>query len=171
MSDPNRPGSGGYGLGGDRPDEYGEGYGPAGHPPQPPPHHGPPEEGPPYEGPPYDRPPYPPPSGGEPQGPRDRGGRRPGNFLTALFDFGFNTFVTPMVVKFVYVLGAIAIALGWLFVVIAGFAGEQPGLGVVALLFGWIPALLYLAVFRMTLEFYYSVVRMSQDINRRLPQG
>ena len=34
---------------------------------------------------------------------------------------------------------------------------------------GWIPALLYLAFLRMTLEFYYSVVRMSQDINRRLP--
>lgn len=110
-------------------------------------------------------PPPPPPPGG-PREPAE-----PKNFFAALFDFGFNTFVTPMIVKVVYILITIAIALGWLVFVISGFAGDQPGLGIVALLLGWIPALLYLAFFRMTLEFYYGVVRMSQDINRRLPHA
>ena len=30
---------------------------------------------------------------------------------------------------------------------------------------------IYLAVIRMTLEFYLSVVRMSEDIHKRLPQA
>jgi Domain of unknown function (DUF4282) len=95
----------------------------------------------------------------------------PRSFFGALFDFGFNTFVTPMIVKVVYVLITIAIALGLLAFIVSGFVSEQPALGIAVLLLGWIPALLYLAFFRMTLEFYYGVVRMSQDINRRLPVG
>jgi hypothetical protein len=91
------------------------------------------------------------------------------NFFGALFDFSFSTFVTPMIVKIVYVLITIAIALFWLGWTVAAFVGDQVALGVALLVLGWIPALLYLAFFRMTLEFYYSVVRMSQDINRRLP--
>jgi hypothetical protein len=76
------------------------------------------------------------------------------NFFSALFDFGFNRFVTPMIVKVVYILIPVANALCWLFFVIGGFAGDEPALGVAALLLGWIPALLYLAFFRMTLELY-----------------
>lgn len=92
-------------------------------------------------------------------------------FFGALFDFSFNTFVTPKIVKIVYVLVTILLALAWIVYVIIGFATEEPAIGVLVLLLGWIPALLYLAFIRMTLEFYYSVVRMSQDINRRLPAG
>ncbi len=67
-----------------------------------------------------------------------------------------------MIVKVVYVLITIAIAIALLGWIIAAFAGDQVALGVALLVLGWIPALLYLAFFRMTLEFYYSVVRMSQ---------
>jgi Domain of unknown function (DUF4282) len=91
------------------------------------------------------------------------------NFFGALFDFSFSSFVTPMIVKVVYVLITIAIALALLGWIVVAFASDQVALGVTLLVLGWIPALLYLAFFRMTLEFYYSVVRMSQDINRRLP--
>lgn len=89
-------------------------------------------------------------------------------FFGALFDFSFNSFVTPKIVKVVYVLFTIGMALALVVYVIVGFAAD-PVIGVLVLLLGWIPALLYLAFIRMTLEFYYSVVRMSQDINRRLP--
>ena len=89
-------------------------------------------------------------------------------FFGALFDFSFRTFVTPKIVRFVYVLITLAIALGYLILVIAGFV-DSAASGLLILLLGWIPAILYLAVARMTLEFYYSVVRMSEDINRRLP--
>jgi hypothetical protein len=74
-------------------------------------------------------------------------------------------------VKFVYVLITVGLALGYLIFVIAGFAGDEPAVGVIVLLFGWIPFLIYLAFARMTLEFYYALVRMSEDIHRRLPRN
>lgn len=75
-----------------------------------------------------------------------------------------------MIVKIVYILITIAIAIGLVVWVVAAFFSSV-AYGVAALLLGWIPALLYLAFFRMTLEFYYGVVRMSQDINHRLPNA
>ncbi|MGH3928635.1 MAG: DUF4282 domain-containing protein [Pseudonocardiaceae bacterium] len=87
-------------------------------------------------------------------------------FFGALFDFGFNHFVTPSIIKVIYVLGLIGIALGYLFFVITGFAGSAI-VGIIALLFGPIVALLYLALFRMMLEFYVAVIRMSEDIHHR----
>ena len=91
-------------------------------------------------------------------------------FFGALFDFSFNSFVTPKIVKFVYVLATILLVLTYLFFVIAAFAGDNVGFGIAFLLLGWIPFLFYLALVRMTLEFYFSIVRMSQDINERLPR-
>jgi hypothetical protein len=142
MSDPNTPtgGSGGY----DDPGGYGQGgYG---------------EGGPGQGGP-------PPPAGGSQA---RRPAPEPNNFFAALFDFSFNTFVTPMIVRVVYILFTVVIALGLLFWVVVAFT-QSAVAGVGVLLLGWIPALLYLAFFRMALEMYYAIVRMSQDINRRLP--
>ncbi|MGI8523536.1 MAG: DUF4282 domain-containing protein [Nocardioides sp.] len=36
---------------------------------------------------------------------------------------------------------------------------------------GAVAALVYLAFIRMTLEFYLAIVRMSEDIHRRMPGG
>ncbi|MDF2966239.1 MAG: hypothetical protein K0Q93_17 [Nocardioidaceae bacterium] len=90
-------------------------------------------------------------------------------FLGALFDFSFTSFVTPTIVKFVYILITIGLALGYLLFVVLGFAGDTPAVGIVVLLLGWIPFLVYLALARMTLEFYFALVRMSEDIHHRLP--
>ena len=68
-------------------------------------------------------------------------------FLRALFDFSFSTFITPKVVRFVYILAT----------------------GLLVLLVGPIVMLVYLALIRMTLEFYLAITRMSQDIHHRLP--
>lgn len=87
-------------------------------------------------------------------------------FFGALFDFSFNHFVTPLIIRVLYVLGLIGIALGYLwFVVIAFIAGVVQG--VVTLLFGLIIAFIYLAFWRVILEFYLAVVRMSEDIHHR----
>jgi hypothetical protein len=99
-------------------------------------------------------------------GPGDGGAAAKG-FFGALFDFGFNHFVTPMIVKVVYVLATVALGLGWLIMLVSGFATE-PAVGVLVLLLGPFVVLLYLCFIRMTLEFYLSVVRMSQDIHQRL---
>jgi hypothetical protein len=87
-------------------------------------------------------------------------------FFTALFDFSFTTFATPVVVKVVYIAGIIVLALGWVGAVIVGFA-RSPVLGLAALVLGGLAAFFYLVLLRVTLELYYAIVRMSEDIHRR----
>jgi hypothetical protein len=91
-------------------------------------------------------------------------------FFTALFDFSFTNFVTPILVRFVYLLATVALVASWLIFVIVGFT-QNVGTGLAALILGPIFVIIYLAVIRMTLEFYLSVVRMSEDIHKRLPQA
>ena len=58
--------------------------------------------------------------------PAGTGGIPPQNeapsFFGALFDFGFNSFATPVVIKVLYILGLVGIGLGYVAVVISGFA-------------------------------------------------
>jgi hypothetical protein len=140
------------------------------YPPPPPPEQNPgqfpPYGGPPQSGPPpgYGMPAYPS-AGGQP--PPDVGG---GGFFAALFDFSFSSFVTPKIVKLVYVLATIGLGLLYLLFVISGFT-KNAGVGILVLLVGAVVTLVYLAFIRMTLEFYYAIVRMSEDINQRLPRA
>jgi hypothetical protein len=87
-------------------------------------------------------------------------------FFGALFDFSFNHFVTPLIIRILYVLGLIGIVLSYLWFVIVGFLTSAVQ-GVVTLLFGLIIAFIYLAFWRIVLEFCLAVVRMSDDIHRR----
>ena len=91
-------------------------------------------------------------------------------FFTALFDFSFTNFVTPILVRFVYLLATVALVASWLIFVFVGFA-QGAGTGLAALILGPVFVVIYLAVIRMTLELYLSVVRMSEDIHKRLPQA
>ena len=91
-------------------------------------------------------------------------------FFPALFDFSFNTFVTPKIVRFVYVLAAIWAVVMYVLVVIAWFSQSVTN-GLIALVFGPIVAIIWLAIVRIGLEFGISVVRMSEDVHRRLPQA
>ena len=99
--------------------------------------------------------------------PAGTGGLPPQNespsFFGALFDFGFNTFATPVVIKVLYILGLIGIGIGYVVIVISGFA-DSPLTGLGALIGGAIGALFYVIFFRVFLEFYFAVVRMSEDI-------
>lgn len=90
------------------------------------------------------------------------------NFFAALFDITFSTFITPTIIKAVYLIVMILLVLAWLVWTIAGFS-ENAGLGLLVLIGGAVVMLIYLAFIRMTLEFYLAIVRMSEDINRRLP--
>ena len=96
--------------------------------------------------------------------------REGAGFFAALFDFSFTNFVTPILVRFVYLLATVALVVSWLIFVFIGFA-QSVGTGFVALILGPVFVIIYLAVIRMTLEFYLSVVRMSEDIHKRLPQA
>lgn len=116
--------------------------------------------GPPYGGPPA----YGPPGGGGPFGPPPGGS--PKGFFGALFDFSFSSFITPMIVKAVYVLAVVVLGLTWLVLLLVTFA-DNPAGGLIVLILGPVVALIYLAFIRMTLEFYLAIVRMSQDIHQR----
>lgn len=122
----------------------------------------------------YGTPPPSDPYGQPPTGPGGPGG--PGNpsgpppkkgFFGALFDFSFEHFVTPMIVKVVYVLAIIALGVTWLVLLGTTFS-QSAGAGIAVLILGPIGILLYLCLIRMTLEFYLAVTRMSQDIHHRL---
>lgn len=105
--------------------------------------------------------------GGQPGGPPAQDTSASG-FFGALFDFSFNEFITPKVVKFVYILATIGLALGYLVFLIAGF-NQGVLSGLVVLIGGAIAVVIYLALIRMTLEFYLAIVRMSEDVHHRLP--
>lgn len=90
--------------------------------------------------------------------------------LLALFDFSFTHFVTPKLVRFVYLLATIALGAGWLVWLFGAFSWGV-GYGILVLLIGPVLLVIYLALIRMTLEFYLSIVRMSEDVHRRLPQA
>jgi hypothetical protein len=86
-------------------------------------------------------------------------------FFGALFDYSFMTYVTPKVVKIVYIIATVVIALGWLIALVAAF-NYSVWSGILFLLFGWILALVYLALVRITLEFYQAIVSVSEKVNR-----
>ena len=120
----------------------------------------------------YGNPPPQDPYGQQPYGQQPPHGSGPGGtdakgFFGALFDFGFNHFVTPKIVKFVYVLALVLLVLGWLVYTIAIFT-ESAGLGLASLIFGPIFILIYLCFIRMTLEFYLAVTRLSEEIHHKL---
>jgi Domain of unknown function (DUF4282) len=128
----------------------------------------------PQQPPPGPPPQQPPPGGGYPSYPGPEGGRpadRPAGFFKALFDFSFTHFVTPKIVKFAYVLATILLALIYVGLVISGFASDEPAYGLIVLVLGAVGFIVYLALIRMTLELYVSIVRMSEDIHKRLPGG
>jgi hypothetical protein len=100
----------------------------------------------------------PPPGYPSPQVPDSKG------FVSALFDFGFTTFVTPKVIKVLYILIMILAGLGAL-----GFAASAFSLNVV---FGIISLfilcplffLITLALYRISLEFFMVIFRIGEDI-------
>ncbi len=91
-------------------------------------------------------------------------------FLPALFDFSFTRFVTPKIVRFVYVLATVWAVLMYALIVIQQFT-VSIWAGIIALVFGPVLVLIWLAFVRIALEFAISIVRMSEDVHRRLPQA
>lgn len=77
--------------------------------------------------------------------------RRPGGFFEALMDTRFDHLITPTLIRFLYVVAMIVLALGALAVIIAGFA-ENAGTGVLLLIFAPLGALIYLIITRLWLE-------------------
>lgn len=90
--------------------------------------------------------------------------------LKALFDFNFDTFITPKIVKIVYVIATALVGLATLGMILSAFAVMTDGgfsvlLGLIFLVAAPILGLIYLAFIRMSLELYYAVIRLSEDVH------
>ena len=95
----------------------------------------------------------------------------PKGFLGALFDFSFTSFVTPKVVKVLYILIVVVVGLS-----AVGFAlsvlATNVGLGLIVLLIGApLYFLVVTALYRITLEFFMVIFRMAQDIRAIRERG
>ncbi len=85
-------------------------------------------------------------------------------FFPKLFDLSFREFITPSVVKVLYVLAMIGVVFAWLGLAISGFRSSV-GLGLFLLLIiGPLYALFLLILLRVTMEFYVAVIRVAEDV-------
>jgi hypothetical protein len=93
----------------------------------------------------------------------DRGADAQG-FLGALFDFGFTSFVTPKVIKVLYMLIVISTVVSALVFTIVVFKASV-AYGVLTLFFGDpLFILIVLAIYRIILEFFVVTFRVAEDI-------
>jgi hypothetical protein len=92
-------------------------------------------------------------------------------FLSALFDFGFTSFVTPKVIRLLYlliVIGTVASALVFTIVVFKA----SVAFGILTLVFGDpLFILIVLAIYRIILEFFVITFRVAEDIRALRERG
>jgi Domain of unknown function (DUF4282) len=92
-------------------------------------------------------------------------------FLGALFDFGFTSFVTPKVIKVLYMLIVIGTVVSALMVTIIAFKASTV-FGVLMLVFGDpLFILIVLAIYRIILEFFVVTFRVAEDIRAIRERG
>ena len=72
-------------------------------------------------------------------------------FFESLMDTRFDSLITPKLIRFLYVVSIVVLAIGIVVAIIAGFA-EDVGTGILLLLLAPIVALIYLIVIRLYLE-------------------
>ncbi|TNY35140.1 DUF4282 domain-containing protein [Thermomonospora catenispora] len=109
--------------------------------------------------------PYPAQPGGYgfPAGPRYDNDK---SFFGALFDFTFDNFVAPKLIKFLYILSVVLLTLLAAFYVVLGFVAminEQP-VGLLAIILAPIGWFLYVMLTRVWLELMIVVFKISEDI-------
>lgn len=105
--------------------------------------------------------------GGPPPMGAPMGAAAPRSGFSALLDFSFTTFATPSMIKLLYLVGSALILLSYLFYVIAAFAGVDVVTGLITLVIGAVVSVFMIALLRVSLEFSFAVVRMSEDIHNR----
>ena len=72
-------------------------------------------------------------------------------FFESLMDTRFDHLITPKLIRFLYIVSMVVLAIGTLIVIISAFA-DKVGTGILALILAPIGALIYLIVIRLWLE-------------------
>ena len=87
------------------------------------------------------------------------------SFFQALFDVRFNSFITLKFATFIYIIGIVLAALGWISLIIGSLAtiNDSPLPLIGAILLGWIPALFTVIWIRILIEFVISTIRTAQN--------
>ena len=92
-------------------------------------------------------------------------------FLNAVLDFGFTSFVTPKVIKVLYMLIAIGTVVSALVVTIIAFKASA-AFGILMLIFADpLFILIVLAIYRIFLEFFMVTFRVAEDIRALRDRG
>jgi hypothetical protein len=92
-------------------------------------------------------------------------------FLSALFDFGFTSFVTPKVIKVLYILITIGTVVSALVFTIVAFKASV-AFGVATLAVGDpLFVLIVLAIYRVILEFFVVTFRVAEDVRALRERG
>lgn len=92
------------------------------------------------------------------------------SFISSLFDFSFTSFVTPKIIKVVYLIVTAFIGLSIVFGLISALVTGEALIIIFALILLPVIGIIYLAIIRMSLELYYAVIRLSEDVHERLPR-
>jgi Domain of unknown function (DUF4282) len=92
-------------------------------------------------------------------------------FVSALFDFGFNSFVTPKVVKVVYVLIMIVLGLAGLAFALSAFTYSAIAGIFVLLIVAPLFFFVYLALWRIVLEIFVVIFRIADDLRAIRERG
>lgn len=83
--------------------------------------------------------------------------------MKALFDFSFRKFITPSIIKVIYILVMIMLAIAYLFMVVSGFM-EDTMLGLLMLvIIGPLFVLVYLCMIRAGLESLIASIRTAEN--------
>jgi len=86
-------------------------------------------------------------------------------FFAKLFDLSLKTYITPSIVRVLYVITMVISVIVWLVIIIAAFHGSV-ALGIVAIILGWIVGLLVLIGFRLTFEVTLAIIRIAENTAR-----
>jgi len=82
--------------------------------------------------------------------------------LGDIFDFTFTKFITPTVVKVIYILVLVFLALGWIAIVIGGFSSSFAA-GIGAIVFGTLFVLVWVLLYLVILEITIVIFRIKEN--------
>lgn len=97
-------------------------------------------------------------------------GARDSGLAAGMMDFGFNRFITLGVIKILYVLGLVAIVLGWLIAFVGAFA-QGAGAVLFVMIVGSVVAVLYAIFLRVWLELIVVIFRIGENTSKLVQLG
>src|SRR4030042_3016815 len=91
-------------------------------------------------------------------------------FFASLFDLSFSDFITPKIIKLIFILAIIASGISAIILLVSGLASGLPE-GLLALVLAPIAFLLYVLLARIWLEVIIVLFRIAENTGRLVAQG